>query len=441
MSIPRLFPDELGSATESERQPLIANAIAFLQYTSGSTADPKGVVVGHENLASNIRAIIQKFQIDEGSVLVSWLPMHHDMGLIGKVLTALYCGSQLVMMTPVHFVQKPARWLKAIARFGGTHSGGPDFAYRFCAQRIGESEAAEIDLSSWQIAFSGSEPVRAETIDRFCATFSRSGFQRASFYSCYGLAEATLFATGSDGRRLPVVKHYSREQLSLGVAQAATDGAAGLRLISCGWAAAGHDVAIVDPETGMLCPDNRVGEICIRGPSVTPGYWNASPEDRSAFNCEIPNLGPGFLRTGDLGFVEHNELYIVGRLKDVVVVSGRKVHPADLERTSEAVDTGSRLGSAVVFSEVFADTQRVILLQEVRHFGTSSAEAIIRAIVRALVTEHDVRPFRVALVPAACLPKTTSGKLRRLEARNALNRGDIPVLANYVGGSLQLSPP
>ncbi len=277
--------------------------LAFLQYTSGSTALPKGVMVSHRNLIANERMIQAAFRQSEASVVVGWLPLYHDMGLIGNVLQPLWSGGRCVLMSPGAFLQKPLRWLAAISRYGGTTSGGPNFAYELCARKIGEEEKAGLDLSSWEVAYNGAEPVRPATLGRFAAAFASCGFRSTSFYPCYGLAEATLFAAGGDLPAGPRAASFDAAELAFGKARPAAPGAAARELAACGHPWLEQELAIVDPETGRKLPACEVGEIWIAGPNVAAGYWARLEESAEAFAAHAEDGAGPYLRTGDLGFL------------------------------------------------------------------------------------------------------------------------------------------
>lgn len=407
---------------------------AFLQYTSGSTAEPKGVVISHENLAANIVAICRKLEVRPHSVAVSWLPTHHDMGLIGLGLAALYSGIRLVLMPPVHFIQKPIRWLRAISTFGGTHSGGPNFAYDHCVRRIDEAEVLSLDLSSWTHAFAGAEPVRADTLQRFSDKFANARFRRESFYPCYGLAEATLLVSGGDNRRAPRVQNLDRRRLEADqVVELSVDPQA-MPVVGCGSAPPDHVIDIVNPETLSAAASNVIGEIWVRGPSIASGYWNSKAEGEATFGASLGGER-GYLRTGDLGYLHDNELFVTGRIKDVVVIYGRKVYPQDIERSSDSVVTSARLGAAAAFAEVDPTGQRLVMIQEVVNLGEETAELLLRKLVTAVARRHEIRVGRLVLVPGAALPTTTSGKLRRFKAREMLAEGRFRILGEHLEDS------
>ncbi len=383
--------------------------VAFLQYTSGSTGSPKGVVVTHANLLDNLEKIRLAFGQTPESVVVGWLPLFHDMGLIGNVLQPCFVGSDCVLMSPAAFLQKPARWLQAIHRFRGTTSGGPNFAYDLCARSVGPEVRAGLDLSSWSVAFNGAEPVRAETLRRFAEAFAPCGFRRSAFVPCYGLAEATLLVTAARG--------------------AADDSP-----VSCGALPPGGEVLVVDPEAGVPSAGEAVGEIWVSGPSVAAGYWNRPEETRETFGAVLQD-GRGhplrYLRTGDLGFVRGGELVVTGRLKDLIILRGRNLYPQDVELTAEQAHPALRAGGGAAFSVEEQGEERLVVVFEVgreagRHPGELST--IADAIRRAVAEEHGVRVAGVALVRTGTIPKTSSGKIRRRECRARYLDGGLEIL-------------
>ncbi len=406
--------------------------LAFLQYTSGSTAAPKGVMVSHDNLAANQAAIEASFRMSEESVVVSWLPPYHDMGLIGTVLQPLWCGGTAVLMSPLSFLQRPRRWLEAVTRYRATTTGGPDFAYALTARRVGEEERAGLDLSSLTVAFSGAEPVRPGTLDRFHHAFAGCGFRREAFYPCYGLAEATLFVSG--GRVGEVPK-------TLEVETPAGDGGQGetapRRLTGCGAAWSGEVIAITDPETGRPQPPGAEGEIRVAGPSVARGYWRRPELTRETFRRAIEPGGEPYLRTGDLGFLdEAGELYVSGRLKDLIVVRGRNLYPQDLEAAAEAAHPAVRMAGAAAFAVEVAGEERVVVALEVERREEAAAGDAVEAVCQALVTSHGVAAHTVVALRAGSLPRTTSGKVRRQPCRRAWLAGELEPLARVGEGAV-----
>jgi amino acid adenylation domain-containing protein len=390
-------------------------AVAFLQYTSGSTAAPKGVMVTHANLLHNERMIGAAFEQDEDSVVVGWLPLYHDMGLIGNVLQPLHAGARCVLMSPVAFLQKPLRWLAAISRYRGTTSGGPNFAYDLCVRRIGPEDRAGLDLSSWRVAFNGAEPVRAGTLERFAEAFAPCGFRPKAFYPCYGLAEATLFVTGGVPGRRPRLQ----------------EDPSGRHLVSCGRTRLGQRVVIVNPETGMEQPPGVEGEVWVSGPSVARGYWRRDEETARDFNAFL--LGPGggegpFLRTGDLGFLHGGELFVTGRLKDLIILRGRNHYPQDVELAAERSHPDLRPGNGAAFSVEIEGEERLVVVHEVERRRREGLEEVAEAVRRAVAEEHEVQVHEVVLIRAGSLPKTSSGKVQRRLCRELYLRGELPVV-------------
>ncbi len=408
--------------------------LAFLQYTSGSTADPKGVEITHGNLAHNEEAIRRAFAQSEASVVVGWLPLFHDMGLIGNVLQPLWCGGSCVLMSPAAFLHRPRRWLEAISRYRGTTSGGPDFAYDLCARRAA-GDLAGLDLSSWRLAYSGAEPVRAQTLARFAQAFAPAGFDPAAFFPCYGLAEATLFASGGTAGEGAHVEAFAPRALEEGRAEPAA--AAGRALVACGAASLGQRLVVVDPETGERRPPGQVGEIWIAGPSVARGYFRRPDETARDFGARLAGdaeAGP-FLRTGDLGFLHAGRLFVAGRLKDLVILRGRNLHPQDVERTAEAAHPALRPGGGAAFAVEGGEAERLVLVHELASARPPEggvaplAAEIALAVRRAVAEEHEAQLHDLVLIPPATLPRTTSGKVRRAACRAAYVAGELPALA------------
>jgi amino acid adenylation domain-containing protein len=407
-------------------------APAFLQYTSGSTALPKGVVVTQAGLVHNERMIGEAFGLDENAVVVGWLPLYHDMGLIGNVLQPLYCGGRCILMAPAAFLQRPRRWLEAISRYRGTTSGGPNFAYELCLQKIGPEAREGLDLSRWTVAFNGAEPVRADTLDRFAAAFGSCGFAREAFYPCYGLAEATLFVTG--GRP------------GAGARVAAGEPPA-LRLVSSGHAWAGQQVVVVDPETRVPCPPDRVGEIWVSGPSVAPAYWGRPEASETELHARLADGSGSFLRTGDLGFLRDGELYVTGRRKDLIILRGRNHYPQDLELTAERAHPALRPGGGAAFSVEVLGEERLVVVFEARReaerhgLQALAVDEVAAAVRRSLAEEHEVQLHELVLIRPASLPRTSSGKVQRHRCRELYLDGGLAVVGRSALGDPETAAP
>ncbi|HEU5348410.1 MAG TPA: fatty acyl-AMP ligase, partial [Ktedonobacterales bacterium] len=344
------------------RPKITSETLAFLQYTSGSTAVPKGVMVSHGNIMHNERVIEALCHHTDASDIVCWLPMYHDMGLIGNVLQALYLGSRCVLMSPVAFLQKPVRWLQAVSRYRAHTSGGPNFAFDLCASKITPEQAADLDLSHWKVAFSGAEPIHPATLQRFGDAFAPYGLRPEALYPCYGLAEATLMVCGGQPDSLPVVRSFQRAALAhhrVVAADAASDGSEAQALVSSGRTALEQRVTIVDPDTLVPCPPGQVGEIWISGRSVARGYWQRPEQTAETFRARLAEFPDAtFLRTGDLGFLDEGELFITGRLKDLIIIRGTNYYPQDIELTAEQSHASLRPGASAAFSIEVADEER-----------------------------------------------------------------------------------
>ena len=434
-----------------DRPDIDGDTLAFLQYTSGSTGTPKGVMLSHENLLHNSLRIMQAFEITRSQSGVFWLPSFHDMGLIGGILVPLYGGKFNVLMSPVAFLQKPLRWLQAISRYRATISGGPNFAYELCVRKTTPEQRASLDLSSWSLAFNGAEPVRAETIDAFCEAFAVSGFRREAFYPCYGLAESTLMVTGGMKFEPPVIRSFDATAIETGSAVVRPDQAADARrMVGGGRELDGQDVLIVDPHTHEPLPPDRVGEIWVSGPSVAQGYWNRAEETQATFGAMLaepdpaapaqvvarwrPNPGP-YMRTGDLGFFDNGELFVTGRLKDLIIIRGRNHYPQDLEYTVEEATPLVRAGSLAAFAVDHDGRERVVVVAELERGRRDRAEivAAFEKIRSRLAREHEVSAEAIVFVRPNSVPKTSSGKIQRHACRRQFLEGTLEVVEQSIG--------
>ncbi len=427
---------DLEAAVEWRNPGLGAEALAFLQYTSGSTSAPKGVMVSHCNLVHNERLIERAFGTTAESVVVGWLPLYHDMGLIGNLLQPLWAGCPCVLMSPVDFLQRPLRWLAAISRYGGTISGGPNFAYDLCARKVGSADLAGLDLSRWQVAFNGAEPVRPETLERFAAAFAPCGFRREALFPCYGLAEATLFVTGGGLSEPPVTGSFVAAELERHRVVAAADDRGARALVASGRPVAGDvglEVAIVDAESLARLGEDAVGEIWLQGASVTGGYWSRLELTEGSFHAVTAEGDGPYLRTGDLGFLHGGDLYVAGRLKDLIIIRGRNHYPQDIELTVEKSHPALRPGCCAAFPvEGEGGEERLVVVQEVRRDARDADLAsVLDAIRRAVAEEHEVTLLAAVLIRTATLPKTSSGKVQRQACRASYLRGDLAVLAGW----------
>ena len=416
-------------------------ALAFIQYTSGSTMAPKGVMLSHANVLHNLSLIRQCFQHTPESRGMVWLPPYHDMGLIGGVLQPLYSGFHCTLMSPYAFLQRPLRWLQTITRTRATSSGGPNFAYDLCVRRISDDQLADLDLSSWDLAFNGAEPVRNATLDRFVAKFGPCGFRREAFYPCYGLAEATLIASGGLKESSPVVRTFEREPLEQNRVVMSEDHDETARtLVGCGGKIKDQDIAIVDPSTGARCPAGQIGEIWISGPSIGMGYWNRPEETNHTFKAYIADSGEGpFLRTGDVGVMVDGELFVTGRMKDLIIIRGRNYYPHDIELTVEQSHPSLRPGGGAAFSIDVNGAEQLIVAQEVerQHLRNLDSQSVIEAIRQAIAEHYDLRVHAVTLIKTGGMPKTSSGKIQRHACRTSFLNGGLAVVGAWTEKSLE----
>ncbi|HEX4603312.1 MAG TPA: fatty acyl-AMP ligase, partial [Candidatus Angelobacter sp.] len=431
----RLIPTDglpLHAAEAWKRPNLSGNSIALLQYTSGSTDVPKGVIVSHANLLHNEALIQGAFRQSSESVIVGWLPLYHDMGLIGNVLQPIYCGARCIMMSPVSFLQSPVRWLNAISRYRATTSGGPNFAYDLCTRKVHLSEEEKLDLSSWTVAFNGAEPVRSETMRRFARRFANAGFRPEAFAPCYGLAEATLLVSGHVGEPVRTLKVDSKALAAHDVRRRLKKSKAAHVLTSSGRVAPGVKVRIVNPESGIGCSERQVGEVWLEGPSVAQGYWGRPEESELVFGARIIRSSQGpFLRTGDLGFLQDGELFVTGRLKDMIIIRGRNLYPQDIEASVERAHPGLRAGCGAAFSVEAEGEEKVVIVQEVERGQENNTATMVDSIRNAVAEQHEIQLFAIFLTRAGSIPKTSSGKIQRYACRNLYHSGKLAPLLEW----------
>jgi acyl-CoA synthetase (AMP-forming)/AMP-acid ligase II len=412
------------------------STLAFLQYTSGSSGAPKGVKVSHGNLLHNQQMIEAAFSHTAETVVFSWLPMFHDMGLIGNVLQPLHLGVDCVLMSPFAFLKKPARWLQGISRHRATTSGGADFAFAMCVDKIRPEHCEGLDLDCWRVAFTGSEPVRAQTLEAFRAKFEPYGFRREAFYPCYGMAEATLFASGGTSTDAPTTIRADPAAFGRGQIEAA-DGRSqrALTLVSCGRPWLRQELCIVNPKSKAPCEAGQVGEIWLRGPSVTQGYWGQPETTAETFEAYLPDGRGPFLRTGDLGGIVGGELYIAGRLKDTIIIHGRNHYPQDIELTVQNSHQALYEGRCAAFSVDVNEAERLIIVQEIAPASVRGHGAghIIGDIHQAVTRQHGLTVHDTILVKKGSIPKTSSGKTRRLACRSLFLAGRLDVVKDSLG--------
>ncbi len=413
------------------REPASAeDDIAYLQYTSGSTSDRRGVVITHRNVVANLLAIDRGFRHEPDSVVVSWLPHFHDLGLVAGLLDPLFHGCHAVLLSPTSFVRQPVRWLEAISRYAGTHASSPNFGYDHCVRKVSDAHLEDLDLSSWRVALNGAEPVRSATLEAFAERFAKAGFEASAFYPAYGLAEATLVVTGGLPDAPVRVMHLGRAALERDEVRAPDGVQDAVPLVGCGQALEATEVLIVDPEARADVGAGRVGEIWVSGPGVSSGYWADEPATRETF-VPGPDGFPGtFLRTGDLGFLDDGELFITGRRKDVVIIRGSNHYPQDIEWTIEQADPAFRAGCGSAFSVEIDGEERLVVAFELERGSLRSADAaaLVTAARRAVAEAHDVHLHELVLLRTGSVPRTSSGKIQRGRCRRLFLEGGLKVV-------------
>ena len=410
-------------------------APAFLQYTSGSTGVPKGVIVTHANIVANCQHLVAISETTDKDVFVNWAPAFHDLGLVTAVLWPVMLGAQSVLMAPASFVRNPVLWFKAISRYRGTMCGGPNFAFDLCADKINDADLVGLDLSSWRIAYVSAEPVRADTMAKFNQRFNAFGFKPEAFFPCYGMAEATLVITGGGWNCLPVVLTVDKHAIADMRVNPVPDGDPdGVCIVGCGQTPAPHDVRVVDPQTYQEKADGQVGEIWFSGASVSPGYWGLTELTKDTFEQVIVGReddGHRYLRTGDLGVQVDGNMFIVGRIKDLIIVRGRNYYPQDIEATVGSAHHAVRRGSVAAFSVDASGSEQIVVVAELEreHFRHADTEQVIAAIRQSVARDHEIALARVVLLKPYKIPMTSSGKIQRRQTRCMLAEGTLETLA------------
>lgn len=407
------------------------SSLAFLQYTSGSTGAPKGVMVSHQNLLANETLIRRAFGHDSSTVFAGWLPLYHDMGLIGNVFQPLYLGIHAVLFAPMRFLTSPATWLRTISDWRASTSGAPSFAYELCVNRIADDDMEGIDLSSWSVAFNGAEPVKARVMQAFARRFAPYGFREEAFYPCYGMAEATLFLSGGVAAEKARLLKVDARALAANIIE---PDAAGTALVSCGHAHGGHSIDIVDPNSLAVLAEGQVGEIWVGGPSVASGYWGNSALSEATFRAlNASGAGP-FLRTGDLGFTHQGELFVTGRLKDLIIVRGQNHYPDDIEATVYDGHDALKPGGAAAFTVGEESDLKLVVVAEVQRLALAgldrqTLDAMLARTRKEISEKHGLRLADLVLIKPATLPKTSSGKVRRSHCRALYQQGQLERIA------------
>lgn len=401
--------------------------VAFLQYTSGSTGQPKGVMVTHGNLLHNQQTIKEGFQHSKDTVVVGWLPLYHDMGLIGNVLQSLYLGIKAVLFTPTMFLRSPVTWLRNISQYKATTSGGPNFAYEMCVRKITDEQMKDVDLSSWQIAFNGAEPVKADVLQKFTAKFQKYGFKPEAFYPCYGMAETTLFVAGGNPQEKPFLLGVDEQELENNRLKVVESNPTKM-LVGCGKIYGGQTVYIVNPETHSRCQPDEIGEIWISGDSVAAGYRNQPQKTKDTFQAYLTTGEGPFLRTGDLGCLKDEELFITGRIKDLIIIRGRNHYPHDIENTVENSHPSIRLGGTVAL-EI---ENKLIVVSEIQKamVKTLDYKDLLTTIRKNISDLHGLRLHDLVLIASGTLAKTSSGKPRRLYCKSLYHEDGFRKVVN-----------
>lgn len=438
-----LIPAHL--ADEWEEPEIQGDTVAFLQYTSGSTTTPRGVMVSHSNLLHNLGMIQRASEQGTASHMVSWAPPYHDMGIIAGILSPLHIGYPATLMSPLAFLQRPFRWLQAISRLRATMSIAPNFAYDLCVRKITLEQRATLDLSTWEVAANGAEPIRDETLNQFVATFGPYGFRREAFFAAYGLAEATLISTTSTRDDPIVVRAFQGEAIEHNrVVVASAEDTCARKIIGCELQSPDQRIITVNPENLTQCATSQIGEVWIAGPSVTQGYWNKVEETEHTFCAYLADTGEGpFLRTGDMGFFQDGALFVTGRIKDLIIIRGRNYYPQDIELTVERCHPAIRVGCCAAFSMNAEGKEQLVILAEIdpryypahgeievqgraqSHRKLLDGQTVIKTIRQAVSEQHELQVYHVMLLKAGGVLKTSSGKLQRRACSTSFLAGSL----------------
>lgn len=412
-----------------------SDSLAFLQYTSGSTGTPKGVMISHGNIVHNSASIQKAFELTEKSVSVTWLPSFHDMGLIDGIIQPLYTGFLGVILPPESFLQRPILWLQAITKYRATHSGSPNLGYELCVEKIAAEEQKNLDLSSWVSAYSGAEPIRRRTLENFITKFQSSGFQSQYFYPCYGMAEATLMITGGNIEDEPVYLNVQSELLENKIVlKADVERDNYQQMVGCGHTWLDTEIRIVDPETCTQCADNQVGEIWVSGSSIAQGYWHQPEKTIETFQAKLVDMGEiNFLRTGDLGFIQNGELFITGRMKDVIIIWGRNHYPQDIEYSVQQSHKALSLDCGAAFTVEVNHQEKLVIVQEVErtYLRKLAVDEIVSAIRETVALNHGLQVYAILLIKPASIPKTSSGKIQRHACRHAFLTKTLVIVGQW----------
>ena len=436
--VPWLSSDTLESDLKDRSFPVIkADTVAFLQYTSGSTGEPKGVIINHSNIIANSKLIQKSFNHSLKSKGVGWLPIYHDMGLIGNIIQPFFVGFECILMPPSAFIQKPVRWLRAISDYKATTSGGPNFAYDLCRNQIKSEDLKGLDLSSLKVAFNGSEPIRPDTLHKFSERFEPYGFKKSSMFPCYGMAETTLIVSGNKFNTIPREISIYKKDFQEGVINIMSldhSDEDTLKLVGNGPVIGSLKVKIVDPETSQVCKKGVEGEIWVSGSSVAMGYWNNEELSEKTFsvytkykNSKINTKHGPYLRTGDMGFVHNGEIFISGRLKEMFIINGANYYPQDIERTVQALHNDLQENGGAVFSVDYEEQPGLVIIQEIKRTNLRSyqPDVLIPLICEGIMAEYQLGVHSVILVSPGRVPKTSSGKIKRVLSKKNFEEHQI----------------
>ena len=418
-----IWIDEYQSAPTNIALPILnPEMLAFIQYTSGSTSLPKGVMVSHSNIMDNQKAIQEAYNYHKGLIEGGWLPQFHDMGLIGQMLQPLFLGGTYIFMPPMNFVQRPLRWLKLISHYRLHSSASPNFGYEHCVKLIKDSEdLSHLDLSCWKVALNGSEPINLDTMEAFSAKFQRCGFDPKAFSPCYGLAESTLFVSGTAQGAGTQILTLDKDTFDRGEVQESSDG--GKTLVGCGLISSHLQVRIVDPDSTEVCEQGKIGEIWVSGASVAQGYWKNEEKTEECFHAQLKHPdGRHYLRTGDMGFIHEGILFVTGRIKEMLIICGRNLYPYDIEHTCNSYKYASRNNGASVFTIDVGNESKLAAIVEIQRkpFNECDHRELIKDLQEAVMAHHNIVFDQLVLVKPGTIPKTSSGKIKRDACRNLI---------------------
>lgn len=404
-----------------------AKQLAFLQYTSGSTGHPKGVAISHGNLLHNLAILEKVCHATKNSIGVNWVPPYHDMGLIGTILLPVFTGFPSVLMSPMTFLRNPYKWLKGISDYRATICAAPNFAYDYCVKKIKEQDKSQLDLSSWEVAINGAEPIHLETLNAFYQAFKKCGLRQEALFPSYGLAEATLYVSGAGALQGYQSHYFSEQQIKNNRVTLSSENSPDAKvLISCGYPE--QDIRIVNPETNEPCQSDQIGEIWIKGPCVAQGYWQREEETAATFRALLGS--DYYLRSGDLGFIYEDQLYVTGRIKDLIIIHGVNYYPQDIEDTVNHCDPAIRKGCCAALSVNVDGKEQVVIVLEVNAAETNYSD-LCNNISQAVLKQHELIVYSIILIPPKTLPKTTSGKLRRRDTKSLFENKQLSPLFSW----------